>query len=151
MDVRWSVVLVGVLLTACGGADEPAADGVPTAFPTRTAAGDDAGCTDGASHHAVCWSIKSLRLVDRTGFDEMERAAAFAAGLRPEGDWFVSSCEDLWDHLHECRVTFGGTQVGVFEVAPANAGTGANGRYAPPEQPSARYSVLQYRGALPVG
>lgn len=149
-NVRWSLVLVGVLLTACSGGGDERADDVPTAFPTRTAAGDTAGCTDGAPHHAVCWFIKSLRLDDRTGFDELERSAAVSAGLMPEGDWFVASCEALGDHFYECRVPFGGTKVGVFEVVPANASTRADGRYVAPEEPSSRYSVMFYRGSLPL-
>lgn len=126
-NVRWTIVLVGALPSACSGGNEP--------VPDAHAAGETPGCTDGAPHHAVCWFIKSVQLDDPTGFNELARSAAFDAGRMPEGDWFVSSCEDLGDHFYECRVQFGGTQVGVFEVVPANASADADGRYMAPEEP----------------
>lgn len=146
-----SPLLLGALLclalAGCGSDDDAAA----TPFPTRTAAGDTAGCTDGAPHQAVCWFIKSVRSDDLTGLTERERAAEASAGLLPEGDWFVASCTELSTSFYECRVPFDGDDVGVFEAVAANGSTDADGRYVAPEEPSARYEVIQYRGTVPAG
>lgn len=87
---------------------------------------------------------------DKTGFSKRELAAADSAGLMPEGNWFVASCEDEGDHFYTCHVPFGGRDVGVFEVVPANATEDVSGRYVAPEEAAARYEVVQYRGSMPV-
>ena len=143
-------VLLGAALAGCGGPREADTDAV-TPFPTRTAAGDTAGCTDGAPHQAVCWFIKSLRSEDLTGFTPRERDAAESAGLLPEGDWFVASCELLSKSFYKCRVPFGHKDVGVFEVASVNGSTNTDGKYVAAKKPAARYEVVQYRGCVPAG
>ncbi len=150
---RTAFLVLLVVITACGTVDEDQAESTPsTPVPTRTAAGETAGCTDGAPHHAVCWFIKSLRLEDYTGFSELEREAQLDAGILPEGEWYVASCEDQGGkNLYVCRVAFGGRDIGVFEVVPLNSTKDKNGYYVPPEEPAGQYAVLQYRGSVPLG
>lgn len=144
------MLVLSLLLTACSGGDAKQAEPGPSAtVQTRTTPGETAGCTDGDPHHAVCWFIKSLRYEDYTGLTALERDAQLDAGVLPEGEWFVASCEDQGENLYECRVAFAGKKLGVFKVVPANSTTDENG-YVPPAEPAARYAVLQYRGSQPL-